>query len=77
LKEQFEAEEHLHDEDGKRFLKLFEESTFEGSRAAARKMKKIAKRQTKYNKKFLLTMLHASPWDGRVRSIAGYGSSRE
>jgi hypothetical protein len=30
------------DEDWKRFFKLFEESTFEGSRAAARKMKKIA-----------------------------------
>jgi hypothetical protein len=38
----------------KRFFKLFEESTFEGSRAAARKMKKIAKRQTKHNQKFLL-----------------------
>jgi hypothetical protein len=36
------------DEDGKRFFALFEESTFEGSQAAARKMKKIAKRQTKH-----------------------------
>jgi hypothetical protein len=54
-KEQFErAEEELLDEDGKRFFKLFEESTFEGSRAAARTMKKIAKRQTKQNQKFLL-----------------------
>jgi hypothetical protein len=43
------------DEDGKRFFtKLFEESTFEGSQAAARKMKKIAKRQTKYKQKYLL-----------------------
>jgi ankyrin repeat protein len=41
-------------EDDKRFFKLFEESTFEGSRAAARKMKKIAKRQTKNNQKCLL-----------------------
>jgi hypothetical protein len=36
------------DEDEKRFFSLFEESTFEGSQAAARKMKKIAKRQTKH-----------------------------
>jgi hypothetical protein len=41
------------DEDMKRFFNLFQESTFEGSRAAARKMKKIAKRQTKHNQKFL------------------------
>jgi hypothetical protein len=54
LKEQFEAVECLLDEDGKRFFKLFEESTFEGSRAAARKMKKIAKRQTKQKQKLLL-----------------------
>jgi hypothetical protein len=37
-----------------RFFKLFEESTFEGSRAAARKMREIARRQTKPNQKFLL-----------------------
>jgi hypothetical protein len=43
---------HL-DEDGKHFFKLFEESTFEGSQAAARKMKKIAKRQTKFAQKRL------------------------
>jgi hypothetical protein len=54
FKERFEIEERMLDEDDKRFFKLFEESTFEGSRAAAQKMKKIAKRQTKHNQKFLL-----------------------
>jgi hypothetical protein len=38
----------------KRFFKLFQESTFEGSRAAALEMKKIAKRQTEVNQKVLL-----------------------
>jgi hypothetical protein len=41
-------------EDDKRFFKLFEESTFEGSQAAARKMEEIAKRQNKNNQKCLL-----------------------
>jgi hypothetical protein len=55
LKEFFEEEERSFDEEDKRFFKLFEESTFEGSRAAARKMKKIAKRHnTKCYEKFLL-----------------------
>jgi hypothetical protein len=56
LKEDFETEERSFDgnEDVKRFFKLFQESTFEGSRAAARQMKKIAKRQTKRNQKILL-----------------------
>jgi hypothetical protein len=40
--------------DGKRFFKLFTQSTFEGSQAAARKMKKIAIRETKHNQKALL-----------------------
>ena len=44
----------LLDEDGKRFFKLFEESTFEGSQAAAIKMKKIAERKTKHNQNCLL-----------------------
>jgi hypothetical protein len=45
LKEQFERNEQERlDEDGKRFFKLFQESTFEGSQAAALEMKKIAKR---------------------------------
>jgi hypothetical protein len=35
-------------------LQTLQGSTFEESRAAARKMKKIAKRQTKHNQKFLL-----------------------
>jgi hypothetical protein len=38
----------------KQFFKLFQESTLEGSRAAAQKMKKIAKRRTKHNQKFML-----------------------
>jgi hypothetical protein len=54
LKEQAERNKRTLDEEGKRFFKLFEESTFEGSRAAARKMRKIAKRQTKHNQKLLL-----------------------
>jgi hypothetical protein len=40
--------------DTKRFFKLFKDSTFKGSRAVARKMKEIAKRQSKHNQKFLL-----------------------
>jgi hypothetical protein len=48
-----EGRRHL-DEDGKRFFSLFEQSTLEGSQAAARKMKKIAKRQTKFIQTFLL-----------------------
>jgi hypothetical protein len=35
-------------------FKFFEESTFEGSRGATRKMKEIAKCQTKHDQKFLL-----------------------
>jgi hypothetical protein len=42
------------DEDGQRFFKLFQESTKDGSRVAAVEMRKIAKRQTTYNQKFLL-----------------------
>jgi hypothetical protein len=55
-REQFDREERTCDgnEDAKRFFKLFKESTFDGSQAAARKMKKIAKRETKNNQKFLL-----------------------
>jgi hypothetical protein len=54
IKETFEEHEHRLDEDGKRFFKLYQESTFEGSRAAALEMRKIAKRQAKYRQKFLL-----------------------
>ncbi len=54
LKKVIEDIKHNLDEDGKQFFKLFEESTLKGSRAAARKMKKIAKRQTKTNQKCLL-----------------------
>jgi ankyrin repeat protein len=40
-------------EDDERFFKLFEESTFEGSQAAALEMRKITKRQNKNNQKCL------------------------
>jgi ankyrin repeat protein len=53
-KEFFEKGERCMGGDEKRFFKLFQESTFEGSRAAAREMKKIAKRQTKQNQKIML-----------------------
>jgi hypothetical protein len=54
MKEQLERYESCIDEDGKRFFKLFKESTFAGSQAAALEMKKIAKRQTKHNQGHLL-----------------------
>jgi hypothetical protein len=54
IQDTFDINECNLDEDAKRFYELFQESTFEGSRAAARKMKKIAKRQNKHNQKFLL-----------------------
>jgi hypothetical protein len=54
MKEQFETHEQRFDEDTNRFFKLFQESTFEGSQAAAREMKKFAKRLTKQSQKFLL-----------------------
>jgi hypothetical protein len=54
LKKALEEGKRDLDGDGKRFFKLFEESTFEGSRAAARKMKNMAKRHTKRNQRFLL-----------------------
>jgi hypothetical protein len=53
-KERFESLEHRLDEDIKRFFKLFEESTFERSQAAARKMRKIAERQNEHNQGLLL-----------------------
>jgi hypothetical protein len=55
LKEGFEVNQRSLDEDDKRFFKLFTESTFEGSRATARKMKKIAERQITQNQEFLLS----------------------
>jgi hypothetical protein len=54
LDELYEVVERSLDEDGRRFFKLFTESTFEGSKAAARKMKKIVVRHTKHNRKVLL-----------------------
>jgi hypothetical protein len=54
LKEAFEIGERSLREDMKRFFKLFQESTFEGSRAAAKKMKKIAKGHIKHIQEYLL-----------------------
>jgi hypothetical protein len=54
LKEKFEKPERLMDEHARRFFKLFQESTFEGSQAAARKMKAFANMQTKHIQKCLL-----------------------
>jgi hypothetical protein len=59
VKESFEVDERSLDEDDKRFFKLFQESTKDGSRAAALEMRKIAKRETKENQKFLL--FHSLP----------------
>jgi hypothetical protein len=53
-KKQFESEQQCLEEDDKRFFKLFEESTLEGSEAAALGMKTYAKIQTKHNQGFLL-----------------------
>jgi hypothetical protein len=51
----FEEDKHRFDEDGKRFFKLFIESTLEGSQAAAQTMTEIAARQNKYNQDFWLS----------------------
>jgi hypothetical protein len=53
-KEEFEKGERILTEHMKRFFKLFMESTFDGSRAAAQKMKEIVKLQTKQHQQFLL-----------------------
>jgi hypothetical protein len=53
-KEVCDRRERTLDENGRRFFKLFQESTFEESQAAARKMKNYAKRQAKHNQLFLL-----------------------
>jgi tRNA/tmRNA/rRNA uracil-C5-methylase (TrmA/RlmC/RlmD family) len=53
-KEAVEEGQRSFNEDGRRFFKLFQESTYEGSRAAARKMRKIAEREAKCNQIFLL-----------------------
>jgi hypothetical protein len=54
LKENFEeGKGSVLDGGMKRFFKLFEEATEDGSRAAAQKMKKFAKRLTKPNQKFI------------------------
>jgi hypothetical protein len=49
LEERFQSAERGLDEDAKQFFKLFTESTLDGSKAAAREMKEIAARQTKYH----------------------------
>jgi hypothetical protein len=54
LKERFELEERNFGKEGERFFKHFIQSTFEGSQAAARNMKKIAMRHSKHNRKCFL-----------------------
>jgi hypothetical protein len=54
LEEDFERHKNSIYEGDKIFFKLFQESTFEGSRAAALKMKKYAKRHSKQKRQFLL-----------------------
>jgi hypothetical protein len=54
LKAQFEGNESCLNEGDKIFFKLFRESTFEESRAAAKKMKRYTKQQTTQHQKFLL-----------------------
>jgi hypothetical protein len=54
MKELLEINGRNLEEGEKRFFILFEKSTLEGSRAAAKKMKKYAKQQTKHNQEFLL-----------------------
>jgi hypothetical protein len=54
LQEVFEEGERSLDVGDKRFFKLFQDSTFEGSRAAALEMRKIVKPQNKQNQKWML-----------------------
>jgi hypothetical protein len=54
LKEAFEGEGCCLRGDMKRFFKLFEDSTFEGSRTASLEMTKIVKRHIKQNQMFML-----------------------
>jgi hypothetical protein len=54
LKELFEKDEQSLNDGVKRFFKLFQESTFEGSQATAQSMTKFAKRHTKLDKKVML-----------------------
>ena len=54
LKGTFEISESRLADNVKRFFKLFQESTKDGSRAAAKKMKKFAKGQPRHYQKFLL-----------------------
>jgi hypothetical protein len=49
-----EREQQSLDEGDKQFFKVFKESTFEGSRAVAQKMRKIAQRQDKITQELLL-----------------------
>jgi hypothetical protein len=54
MKDVFEVGQQYLDESGRRFFKLFEDSTKDGSRAAALEMSKIAKRTPAYNQMILL-----------------------
>jgi hypothetical protein len=65
-KSHFESNECSLRGSDRRFFKLFEESTFEGSGAAALEMKKYAKRQDKYIQTFLL--FHSLKVVGRSNS---------
>jgi hypothetical protein len=56
MKEGFEKIKRCLDTDDRRFFKLFEESMFEGSRAAALEMTNIAEQYIKQNQKFLLSL---------------------
>jgi hypothetical protein len=67
LKEYFELEEGKLHEYLTQFFKLFTESTFEGSRAAAREMKEFAKQQIKTDQKYLL--FHSIRFLFLIRSI--------
>jgi hypothetical protein len=53
-KEAFEEGKRILEEGDEQFFKLFQESSFEESQAAARKMKEYAGQQTKHNQIFLL-----------------------
>jgi hypothetical protein len=58
-REEFEGRERSFDEDAKRFLKLFTESTFGTSQAAALEMKNIVKRKSEdYQELLLFHSLH-------------------
>jgi hypothetical protein len=54
MKDQCQNEENSFNDDVRQFFNLFTESTFKGSRAAAKEMRNIVKPQNKQNQTFLL-----------------------